>query len=84
MDARDVITRGTSAWNQWREDHPSYAWGEYDLTHISSPEAYRLPIFRPDLSGVELDDKDLTGINLEGCLLKGANLRGTLLGQSQP
>ena len=79
MEAREVIAQGISAWNQWRNDHPSYAWGEYDLTHICAPAKYRLPISRPDLAGIDLKGRDLTGANFEGCILQGVDLRRALL-----
>jgi uncharacterized protein YjbI with pentapeptide repeats len=79
MEAREIICQGASAWNRWRDDHPSYAWGDYDFTHYFAPPKYRLPISRPDLSEISLRGKDLSSANFEGCILRGADLRGTSL-----
>ena len=79
MDARELLAQGITEWNQWRSEHHSYAWGEYDLTHIGAPAKYRLPISRPDLSGMNLKGKDLTGVNFEGCILQRVDFSRALL-----
>jgi uncharacterized protein YjbI with pentapeptide repeats len=74
MEPRERISLGVAAWNKWRDENPSFAWGEYDLTHLCAPASKRLPICRPDLSFVDLSGQDLATANLEGCILHGAKL----------
>ena len=76
MEPREIIQSGVGAWNSWRIDKPSYAWGEYDLTHLCAPAKYRLPISRPDLTRIDLSGHDLRHVNFEGCILSKASLRG--------
>lgn len=69
----NVLGRGVSAWNRWREEHAR------TLPNLSCATLKEANLREADLRGTDLQGADLTSACLDGAALIAANLRGAKL-----
>jgi hypothetical protein len=74
----EVLKQGTTAWNEWREQHPEIR-PDLSGADLSGATLSGVILRRADLSGATLNDADLSGATLSGAKLNGATLVGTNL-----